>query len=189
MTLGYVSRPAKFESEIKLPSYAPLAIANSFIGRHADSHGIEHMKLQKLVYFTHGWWLPFSEEPLVNEKPQVWRHGPVFDSLYHVLKPFGHQPIMTQQSRYPGEVPIDIEGDNQAPAYIDFVWSRYGHLSSFALSDMTHRAGTPWSLLAKEYNYKVPLGLEIPDAYVRQEFKMIYEKEFASVGQTEKQAK
>lgn len=61
--------------------YHPLAFANEFILK-AQPAGVEHMKLQKLVYYSYGWWIAYHEEPILTEPPQVWRYGPVFVSLY-----------------------------------------------------------------------------------------------------------
>ena len=69
------------------------------------------------------------------------------------------------------------------PGYVDFGWNRYGALSSFALSDMTHKPGDSWSRLASEYGYEVPAGLEIPDDYVRSDFLRAYHEEFGSSAQ------
>jgi uncharacterized phage-associated protein len=72
--------------EVPVP-YSPLALANEFIVRFKPGEGIEHMKLQKLVYCANGWWLVFNpNQPLVNKAPEVWKFGPVFPSLYHVMK-------------------------------------------------------------------------------------------------------
>lgn len=159
--------------------YSPLAIANSFISRFQHGIGIEHMKLQKLVYCANGWWLAFHpQQPLVNEAPQVWKFGPVFPSLYKVLRVYGRAPIKTVQSRSPFDPPDTVD-DNDADTHrlIDWVWSRYGHLSSFALSDMTHRKGTAWYRVASERNFVVPEGLGIPTEYISEEFRGIYASE------------
>lgn len=150
--------------------YPPLAAANYFISL-AGPVGVEHMKLQKLVYFAHGWWLTAHEQPFLDERPQIWKHGPVFNSMYHALKPFGRASIISPQSASPFVPPPRIdENDNNVIPLLFWVWHRYGHLSSFALSDMTHRPGTAWSRVAAERNYTVPRGLEIPDSYIREEF-------------------
>jgi uncharacterized phage-associated protein len=141
------------------------------------------MKLQKLVYFTHGWWLAINNHSVLVERPQVWTHGPVFKSLYHTLKSFGHRPIDHPQPRYPTEVPEVVRDSNTLPEYVDFVWGRYGHLSSFALSAMTHKIDGAWNKLASEYDYKVPFDLEIPDEYVRDEFVALLNEEFVKSGQ------
>lgn len=159
--------------------YSPLAIANEFIARFEQEHGIEHMKLQKLVYCANGWWLAFHDDrPLLNESPQVWKFGPVFPSLYHVMKVYGRTPIKTIQSRGPFDHPDRVDdGDAETLQLIDWTWRRYGHLSSFDLSDMTHREGTAWRKVAVEYDFDVPFGLDIPREYMAQEFRGIYESE------------
>ena len=163
--------------------FTPLAVANGFLERHAHPRGIEHMKLQKLVYFTHGWWLAINPSSLLTERPQVWRHGPVFKTLYHTLKDFGHHPIPHPQLAYP-TADLEMIGDNNlVPSYVDFVWDRYGHLTGFALSSMTHQAGTAWNRLASEYDFQVPAELEIPDEYIREEFKKIYDEEYSRSGE------
>jgi uncharacterized phage-associated protein len=158
-------------------------VANGFLERHAHSRGIEHMKLQKLVYFTHGWWLALNQSSLLTERPQVWRHGPVFKTLYHTLKDFGHQPIPRPQLAYPAADLETIGDNNSVRSYVDFVWERYGHLSSFALSSMTHQTGTAWNRLASEYDFKVPADLEIPDDYIREEFRKIHDEEYSRSGE------
>jgi uncharacterized phage-associated protein len=160
--------------------YAPLAAANYFISAFGTKSGIEHMKLQKLAYNSYGWWLVgFRDSPLLDEKPQVWKFGPVFNSLYHVLKPFGRRDIFMPQSPGPFDIPPSIDDDDDsARQVLDWVWNRYGHLSGFALSDMTHRSGSSWRRTAKEHNFSVPFGLEIPDAYIAQEFQHLYDEEF-----------
>lgn len=159
-----------------MPSpYTPLAIANTFVEKFG-ANGIEHMKLQKLVYCAYGWWLAVNEPGNVvsSEGPEMWKHGPVFDSLYQSLKVFGSKPIMQPKSIMPGSPPpiVDHE-DEHTRSFIDWVWSRYGHLSGFALSDMTHRDGTPWSRVAKENGYHVPRHMLIPDDYIREEFSQL----------------
>jgi uncharacterized phage-associated protein len=159
--------------------YTPLAIANEFIARCPHSDGIEHMKLQKLVYCANGWSLAFHiDAPLVDEPPEVWKFGPVFPTLYRALKVFGRSPIKYAQSRSPFERPDRVdEADEETLTLIRWTWDRYGHLSSFALSDMTHRPGTAWHRLASEHSFLVPNGLDIPNNYIAEEFRGIYESE------------
>ena len=155
--------------------YSPLAMANEFIARFQQNDGIEHMKLQKLVYCANGWWLAYRPNtPLVNELPEVWKFGPVFPSLYAVLKVYGRAPIRNIQSRSPFEKPDRVDqGDMDTFNLIEWTWRRYGHLSSFALSDMTHKTGTAWQRLAEEHKFVVPEGLDIPQAYIVHEFQRL----------------
>ena len=157
--------------------YTPLAIANNFLEQFGKPSGIEHMKLQKLVYCSYGWWLSVNgleAKRLTSEGPEVWRHGPVFDSLYHAFKMFGHKPIMEPQSSNPFEKPENVdEDDKDTRNLISWIWGRYGHLSSFALSDMTHKDGSPWHQIASENDFKVALNTEIPNEYIFKEFTRI----------------
>src|SRR5689334_22079254 len=159
--------------------YTPLALANYFLEAHPP---IDHMKLQKLVYCAHGWWLASQQRtPLVTERPQVWKFGPVFPSLYRALRTFGAQPISGPQSRAPFEDPPRVDQhDDLVRRLLEWVWNRYGHLSALALSDMTHKPGTAWYIVAQENNFNVPEGFEIEDRFVYHEFRSMYE---AEVGQ------
>lgn len=154
--------------------YSPLAIANNFIDQFGKEAGIEHMKLQKLVYNSYGWWLSINglDEPrLTNEGPEIWKHGPVFNSLYQVLKVFGRAPITSAQSSDPFVEPENVDADDEhVKTFVQWIWSRYGHLSSFALSEMTHKPGTPWHRVAKENNFRIAFNTQIPDQYIIEEF-------------------
>lgn len=165
-------------SHMPIP-YPPLAIANEFIARCQVHVGIEHMKLQKLVYCANGWWLSFNPStPLVNELPEVWKFGPVFPSLYRVLKVYGRAPIRSPQSSSPFDEPMRVDAeDGKVLNLIEWTWNRYGHLSSFALSDMTHKTGTAWHRMASEYNFSVPEGLDIPTEYIVDEFRWVKDSE------------
>jgi uncharacterized phage-associated protein len=173
--------------------YAPIAIANSFIKEFGSRSGIEHMKLQKLVYFSYGWWLAahgMNSQRLTNEGPEIWKHGPVFDSLYQILKVFGRTTISEVQSDNPFADPLSVDGsDFEVNALISWVWKRYGHLSSFALSDMTHAEGTAWKRVAVERNFSVPYHTNIPDDYIFGEFSAMMKSHSSVIaGQRERVA-
>ena len=95
--------------------FAPLAIANRFLAEHgAESGGISHMKLQKLVFHPNRWWLASHDEPLTTEAPQVWKFCPVFNSRYSALAPFGMQPIDSPRRTVPiGTAPIVPDDKNE----------------------------------------------------------------------------
>lgn len=151
--------------------YTPLQIANSFVAQFGNCGGISHMKLQKLVFYSYGWWLAYDADPLMNEGPEVWKFGPVFSSLYNVMSPFGSNPFTaTQRDRPFVPAPLISEEDNRTNELISWVWDRYGGLSSFTLSDETHKPGTPWQTEAAKYNYCVPLHHKIPDAVIKDYF-------------------
>lgn len=153
--------------------YRPLAFANEFILKAAPD-GLEHMKIQKLVYLAHGWWLAFDDVPILSESPQVWAHGPVFKSLYHILKVYGRDCICTVQKDNPlVDAPRIDATDKQALSLVDWVWKQYNDWSAYKLSDFTHQKGSPWQTIAEENNYQVPTDTIISPERIRAYFQIL----------------
>ena len=140
--------------------YSPLAVANEFI-RRAERGSVDHMKLQKLVYYAHGIGL-VRHITLVNEQPQVWKLGPVFPSLYFELKYHGSDPINTPEAEsVSGRPPRVDENDGDSHQIIEDVWQRFCKYTAVQLSNLTHKAGTPWFTTAARCNWRVPRDTEI----------------------------
>jgi uncharacterized phage-associated protein len=96
--------------------------------------------------------------------------APFFDSLYHAFKVFGRKPITAPQSSNPFAAPENVDQDDENTRnLVTWIWGRYGHLSGFALSDLTHKDGTPWHRVAAENNFKVAYNTDIPDQYILEE--------------------
>jgi uncharacterized phage-associated protein len=76
-------------------AYEAKAVANHFLDLAQDSRGtLSPMKIQKLVYFSHGWHLSINNgRALIDEAVQAWTYGPVIPSLYHEFKKYGNGPI------------------------------------------------------------------------------------------------
>lgn len=147
--------------------YEPLAFGNEFI-KLAGPNGCEHMKLQKLVFLAHGWWLAFHSDAALNEEPQVWTHGPVFKTMYHALKHHGRSPIRYTEKRQPfAPAPLISDGDAEATECINWVWGRYGKHDAFYLSDLTHKQGSPWEQVARQHNFRVQHDTSIPNELIK----------------------
>jgi len=148
--------------------HRPIAVANEFVRQYGTAHDLDHLKLQKLTYFAQGWWLVFKGEELLTERPQVWRFGPVFQSLYNALSGRGREPITSPAGANPFGVnaPATLEGEAFASErdLVGWVWNEYGSLTGTQLSDLTHAAGTPWRIIAEKSNFRVPLYTEIPES-------------------------
>ena len=131
------------------------------------------MKLQKLAFYTYGWWLAYNDDRLLTEPPEVWQYGPVFASLYGALRPFGSAAI-TQPVGGPHQpAPIIPSDEIAAREWVGWVWQRYGHLNALQLSDLTHEPGTPWQVEAAARDYRVPKRHPIPDATTKAYFKRL----------------
>ncbi|UDL90759.1 DUF4065 domain-containing protein [Mesorhizobium sp. PAMC28654] len=151
--------------------YSPLAFANEFI-LLAEPYGVEHMKLQKLVYISYGWWLSVHDEPVLNEQPEVWRHGPVFPSLYRLLREHGSAAVCHPQRSIFNRQPDRIDNtDEDVLSLVRWVWGKYRHMSGFQLSDLTHKEGSPWQITVAKYQYSVPFHTEIPVDVIRDHYR------------------
>ncbi len=130
------------------------AVVNRFLDLgDRDGIGISPMKLQKLLYYAHGWHLALTNEPLLGDRVEAWRYGPVVAEVYHMFKGFGNSPIRGVRAKRPVyaenrlgfETPEIPQEANEARKVVDRVWDVYKTLSAAQLSNMTHGEGTPWS--------------------------------------------
>jgi len=133
--------------------YPATTIANEFLRlAKRDDSAITHMKLQKLVYLAHGWYLAATNgDPLINERVLAWDFGPVIKELYAAFAEFGRDDIdklywtfgSIDDQISPIEPAIDTD-DDKARNIIDQVWEVYGKFSAYQLSAMTHEPSSPW---------------------------------------------
>src|SRR5579864_525141 len=120
--------------------YRPSHVANSFLYRGKEEGvAIDHLKMQKLVYFLHGWFLATRGEPVVGEKFEAWPYGPVLTSLYHEFKSNGSRPISsyaTDIDPQTGEFKSLMVNLKDTPFFevFDRVWKKYMPYSGLRLS-------------------------------------------------------
>ncbi len=155
-------------------SYSSKAVANSLITL-AQEHGeqLDHMKLQKLIYFAHGFYLAFYDVPLIDEVIEAWDYGPVIPSIYHEFKHFGANPIQRLAKAFNGEEflsPLVDPNDDLANSFLQEVWRAYGEYSGIQLSNITHAVGTPWRNVRDKYDRNV-LSAVIPNEEIKRYFK------------------
>lgn len=130
--------------------YNPLSVSNGFLELgFRDSVPIDPMKVQKLSFFAHGYYLASQGQPLIHGQFQAWPFGPVNPSIYEAFKDYRSNPITDYGRIYDyaqgGYVPaVAPENDPHFVSVRDFVWRQYGSLPSTQLSDMTHRSGGAW---------------------------------------------
>ena len=153
-----------------MTAFPPLAVANSVLGEAwSQKKPVTIMQLLKLVYISHGWSLGLLDQPLVDEEPEAWQHGPVFPSVYRAFRGAGSQPI-TELGKGPyGSVPVAA----LAPPQQDIVRSvvkNYGDMHAFGLSRITHSPDTPWSRIYKDGSGSSD---DIPDALIREHYKKL----------------
>ncbi len=161
-------------------AYNAKAVANFILDlANVDGEPISPMKLQKLIYYAHGWHLALTGEPLISDEIEAWGYGPVVPSVYRDFKSFGNEPITNPAQDFSWddkriivstpEIPSG-EMHSSARQIIKRVWEVYKDLSALQLSKMTHDPDAPWSQVVAPYGGKTPISLEIPNELIRKYF-------------------
>jgi uncharacterized phage-associated protein len=142
-------------------TYDVIAVADEIL-RAAKKLGkaLTPLQLMKLVYIAHGWSLGLGREDLFKDRIEAWRYGPVIPDLYRMTKRFGRN-----------EIPLNLIGeeskvDPDTAAFLADVVEKYGHLSGYALSQLTHKEGTPWDIA-----YACGPNTEISDDLIRAHYQ------------------
>ncbi|WP_431213380.1 Panacea domain-containing protein [Puia sp. P3] len=117
----------------------PLAIANYFIRKSIDSgEELTSMKLIKLVYISHGFYLALTGNSLLNEAVQAWKYGPVVKSVYQETKKYGSGPVTAYFVDSANNVPFPA--DKTIYPFLDKIWEIYGKFNGLQLSALTHES-------------------------------------------------
>lgn len=162
------------------------AIANFFFDA-ATARGdtsLSPMKLQKFVYFAHGWYLGLTGGPLIRERVQAWPYGPVIKVLYHEFKHFGNGQILTPATDALWNTGTGTEVELVAPrvpadgsqesvythAFLNRIWDLYNPYTAIQLSNETHKTDSPWDQVKRKHPDGIPMDTEIPNDLIRQYF-------------------
>lgn len=149
-----------------------IAIANFFIKKGIDTQDyVTPMKLQKLLYFSHGWYLATNDRPLLDSSVQAWEFGPVIPRVYECVKHYGNKPITDLIISGFGVPQLDSKKDLDTIVFLELMWNTYSSFNALQLSEITHEPNSPWDDVAKKFNYKLPRNKEIEDDSIKDYFK------------------
>ncbi len=159
-------------------------VANFFIQTAIDAGctDLSQLKLQKLVYFAHGWHLGLSGNPLFSEPVQAWRYGPVIQSLRREFRAFGSLPINKKardikiENGVLREYDVPLKEPEAISPFLSRIWDLYGKFTPIQLTNMTHEEGTPWHQIAVHYQFQIPLGITIPNDLIQSYFQALAAK-------------
>ncbi|KQR73402.1 Panacea domain-containing protein [Rhizobium sp. Leaf341] len=148
--------------------YDARQIANWFVRRaKQDGKTLTIMQLLKLVYISHGWHLEITKAPLIANKVEAWKYGPVIPDVYNSFRKQGINAT--------GEVTAvgSAVSDSNA-ALLEQIYNIYGSMSARQLSDLTHEPNGPWDQATKRWGYFAP----IPDDLIRPHYEQKRERAF-----------
>ena len=115
------------------------SVANYILSLSNPDEGdiISHLKLQKLLYYSQGFFLALYDRPLFLEPIEHWDHGPVVPTIYQHYKVHEANALPV-----PSHFNFSsLTGDEKS--VIEEVYDIYGQFSAWKLRQMTHRE-PPW---------------------------------------------
>lgn len=144
-------------------------IAGWFIQKGIDENRpIDHLKLQKLVYYAHAWWMAFDKGELIQEKIEAWQYGPVIRELWEEYKYCGEQSIQKTSIEY--EV-LGHTFSEDLKEFLSAVWNVYGQYTGWQLVCITHKDGEPWKVVHDKHEGDLVLIPIIPNKLIKKIFK------------------
>lgn len=151
--------------------YPATVIAYAFVKKGIEEGNlVTQMKLQKMVFFAHGYHLAKYGLPLIREDFEAWKFGPVVPAIYRDFKFFGSTPIDAFHfDLFAPSYALQVNLDEKAIDAINFTWEVTKNLSANQLSVWSHQDGSPW---ANVYNPSVE-NIKIDNGAIGQFFKKL----------------
>ena len=157
---------------VKHKGYASVLISDYIIFKNPGA--FTSYQIGKLVYIAHGRTLALTDRPLINDRIEAWKCGPIIPVLYHELFIWKDCPVT--ELRYTGTTPLKDSAiderckelfENTLPeqerSIIDVTIKHYGDWHPGDLRKMCHERGSPWDV-----HYDGMHGTEIPDSTIKQ---------------------
>lgn len=155
--------------------YEARKICNFLLARTDARFDLTNLRLNKLLYFIHGWSLTSRQEGLIRNHFLAWKLGPVIRPVFDTFKVYGESRI-TEPARY-----LDyLSGQDQPIAYDDIkaedaeiisrVFSSYDRFSTGQLVEKSHEPGGPWDTVYRAWSKDNRLNLRIPNELIRKHF-------------------
>ena len=120
--------------------YSALTIANKIIElSQNEGRVITHLKLQKILYFSQGWYLTLTGNPSFSDEIVAFKYGPVIKSIYEIFRIFGSKNI-TKIAESTEQV------ENKDNEFINKIWNLYKNHDAISLSNISHIKNGPWDV-------------------------------------------
>ena len=115
----------------------------NIVDRDAGST-ITPLKLQKILYYSQGYYLAMNNKELFKEEFQAWAHGPANPKIYDSYKKYGCNAIDK-----PAVKDVPNFGTNIQEFLYD-IWNTFGIYDGKYLEELTHQE-EPWINARKGY--------------------------------------
>jgi uncharacterized phage-associated protein len=155
------------------------SVANEFLDlwskEQAYVPAIDQMKIQKLLFYAHGWYLANTDgPPLFEDDFEAWPWGPILRDIYAQTRKFGRNPITERMYEISGNgfgfvTPRGVE-DPELKHFVKVIWDAYKDLSGIQLSNLTHAPGEPWAIMKERFG-SLDHKPKIPNELIASVFK------------------
>lgn len=147
-------------------------IANAILDVAQESKiNLTNLSLNKILYFTHAWYIALYDEPLVNSYFEAWQFGPVHPKIYQQLKSFGDRTIAARLTRVDAatgeDIPYPVALSREEREHIEKMTRFYGAKSARWLVNASHEVGAPWDQVWLASQGSAQPGMKIPDDMTR----------------------
>lgn len=127
------------------------------------------LRVQKLLYFLHGWYSAITGTALLTEPFVRGKYGPKLASLDVDLAPYKGVPVGGYISEWNPKWEklepffVDMKALPQFAEVLEKVWKEYSKCTTEQLSTMAHGPESPWARTLRD-------GAAIPQAWIAEEF-------------------
>lgn len=136
--------------------------------------GISPLALQKIIFFSHGWYLAYLGKGLVENEFEAWKYGPVIPVIWKEFKNFRSRPI-TDRASYVN--PLTNEKffrsyclKSEDEKILRVLLKYYSRFPAEVLSELSHQAGMPWRIVKEGMAHSANFGGVISDSLIRETF-------------------
>jgi uncharacterized phage-associated protein len=155
------------QEEISMKQYESIILAKYIAARlNEQREDVNITKIQKLTYIAYGTYLSVTGSRLIDEHPQAWPYGPVFPTTRNKLLKIDLNSIKLSDLDLQ-----EIAGDTMVASLITLVYKSFGKWPAFALSEWSHKEGSPWEKTVSSPGFK--WGNRIDDEYIKSYFGKI----------------
>jgi len=155
------------------------AIANLLL-REAQAQQITltNLKLQKLLFLCHAFYLVQTGKALVKGNFVAWQYGPVHREAYDAFKRFAAKPITEEADKLDPVTgmrkSIPAPDDRTILEVVQKIVQFYGPKSAGELVELTHAKGGPWDFVVQQAKSNANLGMTIADDVIVKRFRFLW---------------
>lgn len=157
----------------------PRAVANLLL-KEARSRGydVSNLKLQKLLFLCHAFYLARTGRPLVRGSFEAWQYGPVHREAYNAFRRFGAEPISENAESFDPvsgtRKPLALPKSRALLDVVHEVVQFHGGKSPSELVELTHAKNGPWDHVVNAARSNANMALKISDRVIAERFKYLW---------------